>query len=231
MVKKTGSSVKEVSTHKSDWIDISIPLSDDMVQSPMEPITAHFEYIFSREKGNGVTMTHIYMLSHTGTHIDAPYYLFEEGETIDDMPLDTAIGPARVIEIKDAESIKPEELAAYNIEPGERLLFKTRNSSRAERTKKLFKDNVYFTLEALHFLAKKKVRVIGIDYLTISNGNVEYVDPDAENDHDALFKNGIYVIEDLDLSGVKPGRYEMVCLPLRLKRGDAAPARAIIRPI
>ena len=123
MAKETGS------VSKSEWIDISLPLRDSMVQGPMEPLTPHIEFVLHRTKYDNVAMYQLNINSHNGTHIDAPFHFLDEGATIDKMPLDTTIGPARIIEIKDTVSIKTEELEAYNIQPGERILFKTRNSS------------------------------------------------------------------------------------------------------
>jgi len=227
MAKGKGSTSRQVIAPKSEWIDISLPIRDDMVQGPMEPLTPHVEFILHRKKGNNVAMCQININSHNGTHIDSPLHFVEGGETIDKMSLDTTMGPARVIETKDTVSIKPEELATHNIQPGERLLFKTRNSSRPERMKKFFKDSVYLTVEGAEFLAKKKVRVVGIDYISIGGGGMKNID----KTHLILLDKGIYIIEDLDLSQVKAGRYEMICLPLRLEGGDASPVRAIIRPI
>jgi arylformamidase len=49
--------------------------------------------------------------------------------------------------------------------------------------------------------------------------------------HKTLLNNGVYIIEGLNLSRVKAGRYELICLPILLERGDAGPARAILKPI
>jgi arylformamidase len=48
--------------------------------------------------------------------------------------------------------------------------------------------------------------------------------------HQILLSAGIWLIEGLNLSAVKPGTYELVCLPLRVAGADGAPARAILRP-
>ncbi|OGN99299.1 MAG: hypothetical protein A2Y89_04810 [Chloroflexi bacterium RBG_13_51_18] len=227
MVNEIGGSSRQITTPKSEWIDISLPLRDSMVQGPVEPLTPHIEFILHRKKFNNVAMCQININSHNGTHIDAPYHFIEEGETVDQMNLDTTIGRARVIEIRDNMSIKPEELKTHDIQPGERLLFKTRNSSRPERMKKFFADSVYVTVEGASFLAEKKVRLVGIDYISIGGGGLENID----KTHLILLNHGIYIIEDLDLSEVKAGKYEIICLPLRLEGGDACPVRAIIRPV
>lgn len=209
---------------KSEWIDISVPLHDAMRQGPLEPLTPHIEFILSRDKGNPVDMLQININSHNGTHIDAPRHHVKGGSTIDQMPLDTGIGPVRIIEIKDPVSIKVSELEPYNIQPGERLIFKTRNSYRPERFTEFIKDWVYFTTESINYLIECRIRLLGIDGITIGGKhNVNEI-------HEALLTRGIYILEDVELGHVSPGRYEMICVPLRLLEGDASPVRAIIRP-
>ena len=213
----------------TEWIDISIPFPVDkpMPFFPTDPQGPSVTRIFDRTKGDPVTMSQININSHNGTHIDAPFHFIAEGTTIDMMPLDTAIGPARVIEIKDPVSIKLDEVEPYDIKEGERILFKTRNSSYAYKTADFVDDYVYCTNEVAHYLKDKKIRLVGVDYITIGNQkdheNIKIV-------HETLLMNGIYIIEMLNLDGVKPGDYEMVCLPLRMEKGDAGPCRAIIRP-
>jgi arylformamidase len=217
----------QTGTGKSEWIDVSLPLHDNMVQGPMEPLTPHFEFVLSRSKGNKVAMYQININSHNGTHIDSPYHFVERGQTIDKMPLDKMIGPARVIESKAAVSINPDELATYDVQPGERILFKTRNSSRPERMTKFMRDQIYLSIEGARYLVEKKISVVGIDYISIAGGGMDNID----NTHLVLLDNGIYIIEDLYLSEVKAGRYEMICLPLKIQGGDASPVRAILRPM
>lgn len=217
----------------SEWKDITLPLGKDMPvlpggtsERPVPP--PRIERFFDVDKGDKVTMSRIEINSHDGTHIDSPLHFFYRGGSIDEMPLDATIGPARVIEIKDTESIKAEELEAYDIQPGERILFKTQNSPRVYETKKLVEDYVYISTEAARFLAEKKVRVVGLDYLTIGS----FKSPENVKDtHEILLGNGVYVIEGINLSEVKAGDYELICLPLRVERGDAGPARAILRPL
>jgi arylformamidase len=213
---------------KSEWIDISVPFPVDkpMPYFPTDPQGPSITRIFDRTKGDPVTMSQININSHNGTHIDAPFHFMAEGTTIDMMPLDTAIGPTRVIEIKDPESIKLEEVERYDIKEGERILFKTRNSSYAYKTTDFITDYVYCTNEVAYYLKDKRVRLVGVDYVTIGSQK------DLENIktvHETLLGNGIYIMEMLNLDGVTPGNYEMICLPLRMEKGDAGPCRAIIR--
>jgi arylformamidase len=158
--------------------------------------------------------------------MDAPLHFIRQGMGIDKMPLDTTVGRARVIEIQDTESIKPEELIHHRIRRGERILFKTRNSSRGWQTHTFIEDFVYISKEAAHFLAERKVRVVGVDYLSVGGFK-----RDGMETHRALLEGGVWIIEGLDLSSVKPGKYDLICLPLKIEQGDGAPARAILRPV
>ena len=80
------------------------------------------------ERGDPCTVSLLEMGAHAGTHMDAPAHFVAGGVGIDSMPLDAAIGPARVIAIDDPESITVDELEPHQIQPGERILFKTHNS-------------------------------------------------------------------------------------------------------
>lgn len=217
----------QAATPKSAWIDITIPLRDHMVKWPTDGPTL-IRRTKDVDKGDPVTLSEFTMISHTGTHMDAPLHFIYGGATIDTMPLDTAVGPARVIEIKDSEAVKPEELEAYKIQKGERILFKTRNSGKVYQTDEFTEDYVYISAAAAHFLADKGVRVVGLDYISIGSYKLQ---SEVKETHQALLRQGVWIIEGLNLSGVKPGNYELICLPIKLEKGDAGLARAIIRPI
>ncbi|MBI3617072.1 MAG: cyclase family protein [Candidatus Omnitrophica bacterium] len=195
-----------------------------MVRWPGDP-KIKIKQIHSIAKGATANVSHISMGSHTGTHMDAPFHFFPKGEGIDAIPLDAAVGKARVIEIHDRESIKADELKGHNIRSGERILFKTINSRRCWKTEHFVKDFVYVSAEAAKFLAARKIKSLGVDYLSVGG----YL-KDGEATHRALLKAGIWIIEGLNLSKARPGEYELVCLPLKLLHGDGAPARVIVRP-
>jgi len=96
---------------KSKWLDISYPISQDMVHWPTSPIYPHIEPVKDPSKGDMVTMFQININVHNGTHIDAPRHFIDDGVTIDKMPFEVMMGEARIIGIQDSESIKAEELA------------------------------------------------------------------------------------------------------------------------
>ena len=206
------------------WIDVSVPLRDAMVHWPGDPPVS-IRRARSIDAGDHVNISELSMGAHTGTHMDAPLHFLANGKGIDSLPLATVMGRARVLEIEDGESIKPVELARYDIKENERILFKTENSPEAWKSSEFVTKFVYISDEAADFLVEKGVSLVGVDYLSVgaaSGGS--YV-------HQALLKAGIWLIEGLDLTNVKPGRYDLVCLPLKLVGGDGAPARAVLRPV
>jgi arylformamidase len=205
------------------WIDISVPLRTGMVHWPDNPPVS-IERMLDIERGDVANVSIISMGAHTGTHMDAPLHFFRTGRGLDTMPLTATIGRARVIEIRDPESIKPEELRPHRIQRGERVLFKTRNSARCWQTDDFVEDFVYISQEAARYLAAKQVQTIGVDYLSVGG-----FFKDGVETHHALLEAGIWIIEGLNLANVAPAIYELVCLPLKIQGSDGAPSRAILR--
>jgi arylformamidase len=140
------------------------------------------------------------------------------------MPLDATIGPARVIPIRDTHSIKRDELKEHALNEGDRILFKTTNSAQSWNSNQFDENFVFISQDAARYLAECKVRMVGVDYLSVGGFRM-----DGPETHHALLSAGIWVIEGLNLSAVEPGTYDMVCLPLRLMGAEGSPARAILR--
>jgi len=206
------------------WIDISVPITSGMVHWPDDPGVS-VERVQDLSRGDAANVSKLELGAHTGTHMDAPLHFLADGAGLDEMPLDAAIGPARVIRIEHPQAILPEELVAHRLRAGERVLFLTRNSERCWNNSRFVEDFVYVSAAAAQFLVERKVRTVGIDYLSVGG----YVHDGVET-HRILLGAGIWLIEGLNLSAVKPGSYELVCLPLRVAGADGAPARAILRP-
>jgi arylformamidase len=208
----------------SAWIDISVTLRTGMVNWPGDP-AARISHALDMERGDPCTVSLLELGAHTGTHMDAPAHFVRGGVGIDALPLDTAIGSARVIAIQDPESIKPEELRRHRLRRGERILFKTGNSARCWDKDSFVEDFVYISAPAARYLAERQVRLVGVDYLSVGGFRADGVET-----HQALLQAGIWIIEGLNLKRVRPGRVQLVCLPLKSSGADGAPCRAILRP-
>jgi arylformamidase len=206
-----------------NWIDISVGLRSGMVHWPDDP-PIEVEFVKQISKGDVDNLSRLSMSVHSATHMDAPLHFIEHGSSIDMMPLSATIGRARVIEIKDTESIKPAELEPHNIQKGERILFKTINSTNYWSSDTFVKDFVYISKEAAQYLADRQIQMVGVDYLSVGGF---YKDGPAT--HHALLGADIWIIEGLNLSQVQPGEYELICLPIKLIGREGAPARAVLR--
>ena len=207
------------------WIDISVPLYTGMVHWPDNP-PCEIERVMSIDSGDVCNVSRLSMGVHTGTHMDAPLHFIRGGKSIDTMPFDATIGTARVLAINDPQAVKVSELEPYSIQPGERILFKTSNSTRRWQSATFVEDFGYISHEAAQYLAERQVQTVGVDYLSVGGYSV-----DGPETHHALLSAGIWIIEGLNLTSVQPGLYELTCLPLKMMGAEGAPARAIVRPL
>jgi arylformamidase len=189
-----------------------------MVHFPDNP-AIEIERISDVERGDLCTVSALKMGSHTGTHIDAPIHFLPGGTGAEKVPLENLIGPARVIEIKDPEAIKAEELRVHNLGVRERLLFKTSNSERCWKTSQFVPDFVSIAEDAASYLASLNTLAVGIDYLSAGSPQT----------HRTLLSAGVVIVEGLNLTGISQGRYQLLCLPLNILGGDGALARALLR--
>ena len=134
-------------------------------------------------------------------------------------------GPAKVFHIQNEKHIALNEIKDLPISAGDRVLFRTRNSDKPWAMTPFQQDYVYLATDAALYLKECGVSCIGIDYLSIAG------EANGTEVHQLLLGAGICIIEGLDLHKTEPGTYEMVCLPLKIKGADGAPARVIIRKI
>lgn len=207
-----------------EWLDISTPLRSGMVVWPGdEPVRV--EQTKFLERGDGFNLTQLRMTAHTGTHVDAPRHFLRGGADTASMPLDALLGEARVIDVDDEVAVRAEHVPG-DLAAGERLLFRTRNSTRYVPMGRFVEEFVYVSKEAAARMASAQVRAVGVDYLSVGGFHTDLVET-----HEILLGAGIWVLEGLDLALVQPGRYELACLPLLIPGADGAPARALLRPL
>jgi arylformamidase len=211
---------------KSDLkiLDISLPLSAGLPVWPGDPAVV-LERIRSISAGDASNDSRIACSVHSGTHVDAPAHLIENGSTVDQLALGTLIGPATVIEIPEVSIVTPEILEKASLPKGiHRLLIKTRNSTLWDDPHHPFHPEfAALSAEAAGWIVEKGIRLVGVDYLSIQ------LFRDTEPlTHRILLQAGIIIIEGLDLRNVYPGDYSLICLPVKLAGSDGAPARAVL---
>ena len=206
------------------FLDISLPVSPDLPVWPGDPAIV-LERYRNISEGNDSNDSRLSCSVHTGTHVDAPAHFVKDGQTVEQLALDILIGQALVVDLPDINVITPDVLEKRNI-PFEtkRLLFKTKNSALWAQPRLQFNpDYVALSAEAAGWIVQKGIQLVGIDYLSVQKFD------DAKPDtHSILLGADIIIVEGLNLQNIKPGSYELICLPLKLAGSDGAPARVIL---
>jgi arylformamidase len=204
--------------------DISLPIVSGGLTFPSDPpirISPHQ----SIAEGDPANVSALGFGSHTGTHVDAPSHFIPGGGPVDAIPLERLVGPAVVLEFPDdVMAIDAVALRSRDLGGTRRALFRTRNSAFL-RAPGFTPDYTYLTADGADYLLRQGVELVGIDYLSI-----ERFDSGDYPVHRMLLQRQVAIVEGLDLSGVPAGRYELICLPLRLAGLDGAPVRAVLIP-
>ncbi|MBI3884913.1 MAG: cyclase family protein [Opitutae bacterium] len=201
-------------------IDLSRPIHTGMPHWPGDT-AADFQLVATKTQGSSVNVGRLTMSVHNGTHADAPFHYDDAGARIDEVPPETYVGPALVVDVRGHDAITTALLAAHDFAQTPRVLFKTdawTDPTRFPTNWPLLAD------EVPAWLAARGVKLCGFD--------VPSVDAPTSKSlpiHHALGRNGIVILENLDLHAVAPGRYELIALPLRLVGGDGSPVRAVLR--
>ncbi|HJF31212.1 MAG TPA: cyclase family protein [Sporosarcina psychrophila] len=166
-----------------------------------------------------VTETRLEIDVHTGTHIDAPLHMVVDGDTFETISMENLVGQCKVLDLTDVENgISKVDLEKFDVEKGDFVLFKTKNSFEEEFNF----DFIYLAQDGAEYLSQIGVRGVGIDTLGIERSQ------EGHPTHKSLFANEIIIIEGLRLKGIEQGEYFMVAAPLKLTGTDASPARVLL---
>jgi len=207
--------------------DISTPLREGFPVWPgHQPLCMTLPE--SHETGHGVQLTHLSIGAHTGTHLDAPRHFIPGGGLVTGLDLNVLVGPAQVVRFTSDAMIDVAFFEAQNLPATTtRLLLRCdRNGGMLHDNGDVFyEDYAAITPEAAEWLARRGVRLIGTDYLSIG----PYAGGGNRDVHVTLLGAGLVIVEGLDLRAVEPGAHTLVCLPVALPC-DGAPCRAILLP-
>lgn len=198
--------------------DVSMPICEEMPvyknRSENRP-----KLTVDRDFSQGARETRLTLNMHTGTHVDAPFHFLPGGEKIHTVPIENMVRPCRVLDFTHvADRITSSELEGQSIEPGDFILFKTRNSL----VNGFDPNYVFLDVDGAEHLVERKIRGVGIDALSIGRGQ-----PNPEI-HRLLLKERIVIIEGLRLAEVPKGKYLLIAAPLAVVDAEAAPARVIL---
>jgi arylformamidase len=166
-----------------------------------------------------VTESRISMDVHTGTHVDAPLHMINEGETIETIDIEQLVRPVKVFDLTKAdEKISLKDIKGLEIEENDFILFKTKNSWDTEFNFEF----IYVAEDAATYLADKKISGVGIDALGIERAQ------EGHPTHRSLMGSGVIIMEGLQLKDIEAGQYFMVAAPLKIENTDASPARVLL---
>ena len=202
--------------------DISVPVASGGTVYPGNP-EIRIEPASEVSKGGSSNVSRLSFGSHTGTHVDAMKHFFDGTATVDQLPLESLMGPATVIAFPDdVMSVTADHLKKHKLKGVKRLLIRTRNSGFI-KDGTFHQDYTYVAPDGAEHLVALGVKLVGVDYLS-----VEQFHSGHHKTHRTLLGKDIVIVEGLDFSTVKPGKYDFYCLPLRLAGLDGAPARAVL---
>ncbi len=208
-------------------IDLTLTISESIPSFPGSPKPQFISW--SNLKDNGYNLELLFLSSHTGTHLDAPYHFTKNGIKINQIPLDRLIGKAILIKLQKTKNSA--------ITKSDIILFEKNNGKIPNKSSIFFytgwqknlKKNNYFTenpgldSSSARYLASKKTNLVGIDSPSIDLGKDE-----SFNVHQILSENNILIVENLtNLNKIFSKEFNFTILPLKLKDATGSPVRAV----
>jgi len=206
------------------YYDISRPLFPGMVVWPGET-EFQLQPTARLAKGDTVNVTKLTLGAHTGTHVDAPYHFTEDGLPLEQVDLVAYWGPVQVVTVsKPSGPLAPGDFAGIDLRRAPRLLV---HSTLSEADHGVFhKEFVYPSPELADYLGQQGIILYGADA-----PSMDHPDNPKLPGHHALQRNGILILEGLDLTSVPDGVYELSAYPLKIVGGDGSPVRAVLRSL
>jgi len=210
----------------AELIDLTHPLEHGQPNFPFDPKLSVL--VHNTVESIGYNITQISMSTHQGTHLDAPFHFFDDGRTLDQMPLDWFFGPAALIDLAPGSALRAktpitvEMLAPHadQFTPGARIVYRT-GWDRAFGSAEFFSEFPTLELSAAQWIAERKIRLLGMDTPT---PGVQWLEV-----HHALLAKGVEIVIVEGLCGLErlPERFTLAAFPLNIKGRDGSPIRAV----
>ncbi len=202
------------------------------ISEPIEPGTAVFpgdtaysrEWVMRMPDGAVCNLSTMHLSAHCGTHADAPLHFDDSGRDVASIDLAIFCGRCRVLAVDgvgDPALVDPEVLTDAALAGVERVLFRTREAH----------DHTVFDPDytAVGAVVARRLVAASMGLVGIDTPSVDPLDCEQQAGHRILIAGGVAILENLNLSEIEPGDYELIALPLRIVGGDASPVRAILR--
>jgi len=208
-------------------VDLTLTVSDEIPTFPGSPQPSFIPWENVKEDGYNLEL--LFLSTHTGTHMDAPYHFLEKGAKIHEISLKKLVLETVLIKSKknDGESITKTDIQKFEKKHGKIVSFSSvifyTGWQRNLQKKYYFTKNPGLSVSAAKYLASKKINLVGIDSPSIDLGK------DSKfSVHQIFAKKGILIVENLaSLEKIKSSKFHLVVLPLKLKNATGSPVRAI----
>ena len=203
-------------------IDVSVPLHSELPPWPGDT-PPEIEQVASWER-DGYELRRLTASLHWGTHVDAPSHFSPQGWSIDEIPLKVLMGTVLVVEFPQLSQITARDLQEHPVAGYRRVFIKTRNSQFwQEHPLRFHTEFTALTADAARYLVEQGVQLVGIDY-----ASVDLFEASDLPVHRILYQHNVVGVENLNLSRVEPGEYEMICLPVNIRGAEGAFARVVL---
>jgi len=204
------------------FIDITRPIYSQMPVYPGDP-AVRLEKLADIAAGSPYTLSQLSMCLHSGTHLDSPSHVIGGAPSIDALPVEAFTLSAQVLDTGDALSVEPELLASLDLQAGEALLFRSQGDSQIVTESSRRVDII---VKAAEIIVERRLGLVGTDCM-----DVESEDAADLPVHKLLLGAGVLILENLDLRAVTPGKYRLLCFPLKLLGAEASPCRAVLETV
>jgi kynurenine formamidase len=181
-------------------------------------------------QGHPLNISELKLATHAGTHVDAPWHFVENGRTIDQVPLDDLCGSAVVVPVDRGarEAIPAADLEASPepIQPGDIVVLATGWGARFESAE--YEEHPYVSVEAAQWLVDRRVKMLGLDLITVDLPQAMRPTPFGYPVHHLLLGNNVLIIENLtNLQPLRGRRVMLYAFPLAIRGADGAQARVV----
>ena len=208
-------------------LDLTLTISNRIPTFPGSPQPNFIPW--EKIKDDGYNLELLFLSSHTGTHLDAPYHFLEKGSKIHEISLKKLVSNAVLIKSrkKRNETITKTDIQKFEKKHGKVASFSSvifyTGWQRNLQKKYYFTKNPGLSVSAAKYLASKKISLVGIDSPSIDLGT------DSKfSVHQIFAKKGMLIVENLaNLDKIKSSKFHLVVLPLKLKNATGSPVRAV----
>ena len=208
-------------------LDLTLTISDKIPTFPGSPKPNFIQW--ENLKDDGYNLELLFLSSHTGTHLDAPYHFLENGLKIHEINPKRLIREAILIRSRKKAN---QSITKNDIQKFEKKYGKIPNNStvvfwtgwqKTLHNDSYFNENPGLSEAAAKYLVSKKTNLVGID-----SPSIDFKGSQRFSVHRIFSKNNILIVENLsNLEKIQSSKFYFVVLPLKLKGATGSPVRAI----